>query len=167
MHRQSVAVPALADLAGHNIGAWLWSGPAGPQTPTGNTVVMTEQFGPQHVWIEHRDHLWFAGVEEDGQCLIAGTWQERSDSAGVVGQLIGVTGKYSQAVLGQSALTSEQRTQRIWSYLQGKALGMTLHITIGADQFDHAPGKAAPDFADAPGRLSCVADLLTLWDQPR
>jgi hypothetical protein len=114
MNVPAFSIPPLDELGEYDIGAWLWSK---PDENSNNAI-----YGP-YVWIYHRDGNWFAGAASDGECLIAGVWKEDPENSSRLGELIGITGKYAPP-MDTWTLTNEQRTERIWSFLEVQAITM-------------------------------------------
>lgn len=106
-----LSIPAFEEL-GNELGVWVWT--------------MPRDFS-HRVAIEHLPGRWMAGVEKDGECLIAGLWTENSE--GSIGALASFTGRLSSHM--NPSFTEVERTERIWSFLAGQAITMHyMPITI-------------------------------------
>lgn len=138
MLNDQISFPDLEDLPRLKIGALLWSSyiNSGAEDLIGDDVT----YGASHIWIHNTSGLWFAGLEVDGACRLAGVWKGADDGGISPSELITTSGTLSSFV--NPELSVGERTYRIWDFLHTKSLDMKLRLSIEAEDINKLPSVA-------------------------
>ena len=106
------SIPFVRYIDEYDIGFSVWSKPDNPL---------------HRVFIERRNDILIAGVDIGTVRLISGMW--RGSPGHPLNTLIDYRGDLAQHM--NSDLTEDQKTERIWDFLQGQAITMELVVIQG------------------------------------
>lgn len=110
-----ISIPIMLELDDYDIGFWIWSKPDNPK---------------HRVYIERRDEILIAGVDLGDVRLISGMWRGTPEHA--LRELLDYRGDLATHM--NSDLTEDERTERIWDFLQGQAITMMLVVIKGKNE---------------------------------
>lgn len=109
-----LSIPFVFQIDDFDIGFWIW----------------TKKDNEKHcVFIECRDEILIAGADLAGERLIAGIW--RGAPGRPLYKILDYSGKYAKNM--NPDLSDDEITERIWDFIQGQAITMTLIVTQGRE----------------------------------